>query len=154
LASQEVSALQTTKRSGAEAVVERIRVAINGHDLEALTSCFATDYVNETPVHPERGFRGREQVRKNWEQIFGGVPDITAEVVRITADGDTAWSEWEMVGTRRDRSPFRMRGVAIYGVADDQAAWCRFYLEPVDEGSENIDAATRHVLTGGSGPAA
>jgi len=74
--------------------------------------------------------------------------------VRITADGDTAWSEWEMVGTRRDRSPFRMRGVAIYGVADDQAAWCRFYLEPVDEGSENIDAATRHVLTGGSGPAA
>jgi ketosteroid isomerase-like protein len=150
---QEVSALEIAQgRNGAEAVVERIRVAINGHDLEALISCFATDYVNETPVHPARGFRGRAQVRKNWEQIFGGVPDITAEVVRITADGSTAWSEWEMSGTRGDGSAFRMRGVAIYGVADDQAAWCRFYLEPVDERSEDIDAATRHVVTGDSGP--
>ncbi|MGI8828427.1 MAG: nuclear transport factor 2 family protein [Candidatus Limnocylindria bacterium] len=147
-ASQEVSALPTSRRAGVEAVVERIRVAINEHDLEALTSCFATDYVNETPVHPERGFRGREQVRMNWEQIFGAVPDITAEVVRFSADGDTAWTEWEMVGTRRDQSPFRMRGVAIYGVAGDQAAWCRFYLEPVGEEGEDINAATRRVATG------
>jgi hypothetical protein len=91
---------------------------------------------------------GHEQVKKNWKKIFGGVPDITAEVVRFTADGDTAWSEWKMGGTRRDRSPFRMRGVAIYGVADDQAAWCRFYLEPVDEEGEDINAATRRVATG------
>ncbi|MDQ3691682.1 MAG: nuclear transport factor 2 family protein [Chloroflexota bacterium] len=144
--------MQTTKRSGAEAVVERIRVAINGHDLEALTSCFVTDYVNETPVHPERGFRGREQVRRNWEQIFSGVADIRAEVIRVTADGDTAWSEWEMSGSRRDGSPLQMRGVAIYGVADDQAAWCRFYLEPVDEGGEDVNAATRRIVSGGSGP--
>lgn len=143
--------MQTTKRSGAEAVVERIRLAINRHDLDALTSCFAADYVNETPVHPERDFRGREQVRRNWQQIFGGVADITAEVVRVTADGDTAWSEWEMSGTRRDGSRFRMRGVAIYGVAGDQAAWCRFYLEPVDERSDDIDAATHRVVTGDSG---
>ena len=140
---------QGQPRHEAEAVIERIRVAINGHDLEALTSCFAADYVNETPVHPERGFRGREQVRRNWEQIFDGVPDIKAEVVRSTTDGGTAWSEWDMSGRRLDGSPFRMRGVAIYGVADDQAAWCRFYLEAVDEGGEDIDSATHRVVAAG-----
>ena len=139
---------QGQRQGNVEALIERIRVAINDHDLEALTGCFAADYVNATPVHPSRGFRGRDQVRRNWEQIFKGVPDINAEVVRSTTAGDTAWSEWDMSGKRIDGSPFRMRGVAIYGVVDDQAAWCRFYLEPVDEGGEAIDAATHRVVTG------
>lgn len=134
--------------------VERLRLAINGHDLEGLTRCFAPGYVNETPVHPGRGFRGREQVRRNWQRIFDGVPDIGAEVVRSTVDVGTVWSEWDLRGTRLDGSPFRMRGVAIYGVADEQAAWCRFYLEPVDEGGDDINAATNQVVTGASGPSA
>lgn len=97
------------------------------------------------------GFRGRAQARRNWEQILGGVPDITAKVVRCTSDGDTAWSEWELSGTRRSGSAFEMRGVAIFGVADREAAWCRFYLQPVDEGRVEIDAATRQVVAGTSG---
>src|SRR4029077_396647 len=67
---------------GPAAMVERLRVATNAHDLEAVVSCFAADYRNETPAHPERGFTGRDQVRRNWEQIFAAVPDVTAEVVR------------------------------------------------------------------------
>ena len=97
------------------------------------SACFAEDYVNETPVHPARGFRGREQVRRNWEQIFAFVPDIRAEVLRVAVDGDTVWTEWEMTGTRRDGTAHRMRGVIIFGVRDGVAAWARFYLEPVDE---------------------
>jgi len=136
---------------GPAAVVERIRQAISRHDLDALVGCFSSGYVNETPAHPNRGFRGRDQVRRNWQQILAGVPDIRAEVIRCTTDGDTAWSEWELSGSRRDDSAFRMRGVAIYGCAKGQATWCRFYLEPVDEGGEAIDAATRQVVTGASG---
>jgi hypothetical protein len=37
--------------------------ATDARDLEALVACFAPDYRNETPAHPERGFTGREQVR-------------------------------------------------------------------------------------------
>lgn len=132
-------------------LVERMRSAIDAHDLEALVGCFATDYSNETPAHPGRGFRGRHQVRRNWQQIFAGVPDVSARLVRLAADGATAWSEWELSGTRRDGSAFCMRGVAIYGVRNGQASWCRFYLEPVDEGGANIDVATRDVVTGLSG---
>jgi ketosteroid isomerase-like protein len=98
-------------------VIERLSRATNEHDLEALADCFASDYRNETPAHPARGFAGRSQVRKNWEQIFANVPDITAEVLRCAVDGDTVWSEWEMRGTRRDGTEHLMRGVVIFGIA-------------------------------------
>ena len=57
---------------GPRALVDRLVRATNAHDVDAVAACFAEDYENETPVHPARGFRGREQVRKNWEQIFAG----------------------------------------------------------------------------------
>src|ERR671917_1012629 len=84
----------------AGAVVGRLLAAVNGHDLDTLVACFAEDYLNETPAHPQRGFRGSEQVRRNWSQIFASVPDITAQVTRSSIDGDTTWTEWEMSGTR------------------------------------------------------
>jgi ketosteroid isomerase-like protein len=126
----------------AEALVDRLCRATNEHDLEALSACFAVDYRNETPVHPARGFQGRAQVRKNWEQIFAAVPDLTARVHWV-ADKDVVWSEWEMRGTRRDGSLHLMRGVVIFGVDQDQAAWARFYLEPVQQDSTSVDEAVR-----------
>ncbi len=142
--------MNTGAEATSEAFVERLRRTICEHDLEALVACFTSDYVNETPIHPARGFRGRGQVRRNWEQIFAGVPDVTAKVIRTAAYGDSLWSEWEMTGTRLNGSVFLMRGVAIFGVVDGLAAWCRFYLEQVDEGGEDIDAATDRVVTGAS----
>jgi ketosteroid isomerase-like protein len=130
---------------GPGVMVDRLCQATNEHDLDALAECFALDYRNETPVHPARGFQGRAQVRKNWEQIFAAVPDITAEV-RWVADGSEAWSEWEMRGTRRDGSPHVMRGAVIFGVEDGQAKWARFYLEPVQEGGGGVDDAVRTTV--------
>ncbi len=133
------------------AMVERLCRAINGHDLDALTRCFALDYRNETPAHPARGFQGRAQVRRNWEQIFAGLPDITAHV-RWIADEQSVWSEWEMRGSRLDGSPQLMRGVVIFGVEHGEATWARFYLEPVDEGGGGVDEALRRAVVAGSGP--
>lgn len=127
-------------------LVDRLRQAVDDHDLEALTACFTTGYRNETPAHPGRGFDGREQVRKNWSQIFAGVPDITAEVLRTAVEGETVWSEWEMRGTRPDGQPHLMRGAIIFGVSGEQAAWARFYLEPVDPGEGGVDAAIRRIV--------
>ena len=130
----------------AEAVLERLLAATNRHDLDALVDCFAPDYVNETPAHPARGFVGQDQVRRNWEQIFAFLPDISARVLRSRADGNTVWSEWEMTGTRRDGSPQDMAGVIIFGVRDGRFGWARFYLEPVEAGGVDVDGAVRsHV---------
>ena len=133
-----------------EAFVYRLERATNEHDLEALVDCFAPDYRNETPAHPERGFTGREQVRANWTQIFAAIPDVRCEVLRCAADSDTVWSEWEHRGTRPDGTPHLMRGVVIFGVEDDLAAWARFYLEPVQHDAGTVDQAVRRqVLSDG-----
>ncbi len=135
------------------ALVDRLCRATNDHDLEALTRCFAPDYRNETPAHPARAFQGRLQVRRNWEQIFAGVPDIRAEV-RWIVDDRTAWSEWEMRGTRRDGSAHAMRGVVIFGVEHGEFTWARFYLEPVEEGGGGVGDAVRRSVAGAGGPGA
>ena len=57
----------------------------------------------------------------------------------IETDRDTVWSEWEHRGTRLDGSQHLMRGVIIFGVDHDVIAWARFYLEPVREGSGDVD---------------
>ena len=131
---------------GPAVVVERLLAAINAHDLEAMVACFADDYVNEWPAHPHRGFRGRAQVRQNWSQIFAGVPNLQARLPRMAVDGEVVWTEWDMAGTRSDGAAFLMRGVSIFGVADGRLAWVRFYLEPVEETSGDVDANTRRVV--------
>jgi ketosteroid isomerase-like protein len=136
-----------------DGMLQRLVQATNDHNLDALVECFAPDYRNETPVHPARGFQGRDQVRKNWEQIFAFVPDVTANVVRWAAEGDTVWSEWEMHGTRADGSAHLMRGVIIFGVSDARASWARFYLEPVDEDTGDVDDAVQRQVVRNGGDA-
>ena len=81
--------MTTQLGAGPAAMVQRLRQATNDHDLDALAGCFAVDYRNETPAHPERSFVGRDQVRTNWAQIFAAVPDVRAEVLRCAEDGAT-----------------------------------------------------------------
>lgn len=135
------------RTDGPAAMLERLLRATNDHDLETLVDCFAPDYRNETPAHPSRGFQGHAQVRKNWEQIFGSVPDIRAVVTRQVVDGDTVWSEWEMRGNRLDGSAHLMRGVVIFGVRDGRANWARLYLEPVQDTGEDVNEAVRRAVS-------
>jgi ketosteroid isomerase-like protein len=130
----------------------RLERATNAHDVNEVVACFAAAYRNETPAHPERGFTGREQVRANWEQIFAAVPNITGTVLRSAVNGDEVWSEWEHRGTRQDGSAHLMRGVIIFGLGDELLTWARFYLEPVQEGGGNVDAAVRRQVGAASSP--
>lgn len=132
-------------------LVADLVAAVNSHDLDALVGCFAEGYVNETPVHPLRGFEGLGQVRANWSMIFRAVPDITATLRASAVDGDTVWTEWALVGTRVDGSDHCMLGVMIFEVAGRQARSVRFYLEPLDEGPKDSTAAVKMHL-GQDGP--
>ncbi len=127
-------------------VLERLLLSVNAHKLDELVACFASDYLNETPAHPQRGFRGRDQVRQNWTEIFSRVPDISARVPSSVGHGDALWTEWEMSGTRTDGAPFLMRGVVIFAVADELISSARFYLEPVEYATGDVNAAVSRVL--------
>jgi hypothetical protein len=130
--------------------IERLRDATNAHDVDAIVACFAADYRNETPLHPARGFVGREQVRRNWTQVLAAIPDVSTEIVASVAAGDTVWSEWEHRGTRPNGSLHLMRGVIVFGVRGGLIVTARFFLEPVDDAGEGVDAAVRHQVSPGA----
>lgn len=127
--------------------LDRLVAAVNAHDLQALVACFAPDYVNRTPAHPTRGFVGRDQVRRNWAQIFTAVPDVRAEILRFATDAPLVWTEWEISGTRTgDARPFLMAGALILEVPEDRTiAAATFYLEPVEHQSGTADQALRRI---------
>jgi ketosteroid isomerase-like protein len=133
-------------------VLHRLARAMNEHDLAGVVGCFAADYRNETPLHPRRGFTGREQVRSNWTQILASVPDLTAVLLRWS-DGApaTVWAEWDWSGTRGDGGPLHLAGVTVLGLdrpGADVVRWSRFYMEPVEEGGPAVEAAVRTTAGG------
>ena len=122
-------------------IAHRLAAATNAHDIDALVACFADDYRNDTPVHPSRGFRGADQVRRTGPGSSPACP--------ISPPG--SWPP-RLRGTPSGRSgrcpvsaptarPTIMRGVIIFGVRDGTAAWARFYLEPVDQSGDDVDVA-------------
>jgi ketosteroid isomerase-like protein len=129
-------------------VLQRLVEATNKHDLEALSACFASEFVNDTPAHPDRSFVGREQVRQNWTAIFRAVPDIELTVIRSAVDGESVWAELEFKGTRLDGVAHWMRGVTIFGIQHDQLAWVRFYVEPVQSDGVGVEAVIRQTVVG------
>jgi ketosteroid isomerase-like protein len=135
-------------RTALPPVLRRLVTATNEHDLEGLVSCFAPDYVLTMPAHPARDFVGNEQVRRNWSAFFTGILDIRFEITGVAVRGNEYWTESEMTGTRRDGLAHHMRGVAIFTVAGDLIRACRFYLEPVDESGEGIQAAVDQTVRG------
>jgi ketosteroid isomerase-like protein len=131
--------------------IARLRDAMNAHDLDAMAALFAPDYRSEQPLHPNRGFGGREQVLANWTRMFEGVPNMEVGVVKETTAGSTSWSEWVWRGAHRDGTPFLMKGVTVFGLRDDGViAWARLYMEPVEQGGVEIDEAVLH-LSGSAG---
>jgi len=126
-------------------IAERLRSAMNDHDIDRFVGLFDERYRSEQPAHPDRAFTGREQVRENWSSVFAGVPDFHAELLDSAGDGEMLWTEWRWTGTHADASPLDIAGVIVFGVRDDRLAWARLYVEPVEQAGAGIDAAVRRM---------
>ena len=127
-------------------VLDRMLVALNAHDLDGFVALFAGEYRSDQPAHPGRLFAGSAKVRENWGNVFSGVPDFRAELV-LAADAQdgSEIGEWRWSGTHLDGAPFAMRGVTVLGVENELIAWGRLYMEPVDQGHEDIDEMVRET---------
>ena len=114
-------------------LLERMRAALDAHDLDTFVGFFREDYVGERPRHPGSPMSSCEDVRTNWAEVISDVPDLRIEIPAAVADGNTIWSEWRAFGTARSGAMLELRGVIIFGVQDDRVAWSRMYLEPVEQ---------------------
>lgn len=129
----------------ASSVVDRLVDAINGHDLDRLTECFAPGFSMLWPVHPARSFTGRDGVRTNWEAIFTAYPGLRVTVTTRAQRGEEIWGEWEFKGEHRDGGPpFWQRGVIIVVAEGEVIVQSRFYMEPVE--LDELDQAVRAQL--------
>lgn len=126
-------------------VIERMREALNQHDLEAFLACFDPNYQSAQPAHPNRGFGGKEQVAKNWAAMFESFPDFEADLLRHSAQERVVWGEWRWRATGLE-----MAGVSVMGVEGDRIVWARLYMEEVEEDGQDIDEAMR-TITGEAG---
>jgi ketosteroid isomerase-like protein len=121
------------------ALLERMRAALDAHDLDTFVGFFREDYVGERPRHPGAAVSSREDVRRNWAEVISDVPDLRIEIPAAVQDGNTIWSEWRAYGTARSGAMLELRGVIIFGVQDDQVAWSRMYVEPVEQEGLTLD---------------
>lgn len=129
----------------AVAVIQRLIAAGNAHDLPAFLACFAADYLSEQPIHPDRTFRGRAQVEKNWSATFASIPDFHIELLDLAINGYQVWFETIWTGTLEDKSPFRWQGVSIFTVEGGEITAGRLYMEPVQEAGPGIDETVKEM---------
>ena len=114
-------------------LLERMRAALDAHDLDTFVEFFREDYIGERPRHPGSPMSSREDVRSNWAEVISDVPDLRVDVPAAIENGDTIWSEWRAYGTARSGAMLELRGVIIFGIQDGLVAWSRMYMEPVEQ---------------------
>jgi ketosteroid isomerase-like protein len=106
---------------------------MNHHDLELFLDCFDPQYHSVQPLHPDRSFTGREQVRRNWTYALGPASDFRADLLATAVNEDDVWTEWRWTGTRSDGTVRDQRGVVIYRLASDRIVSGRLYMADVAE---------------------
>lgn len=121
-------------------VIERLQRAMNERDVEAFIECFDPLYHTEQPLHPDKGYRGRDKLRKEWSETFKRLQDFRAELVRTAVEHDTVWVEWHWFGTQRNKARVDMLGVIIFGVRESRIIWARAYMEPLQKPGAGIEA--------------
>jgi SnoaL-like domain len=75
-------------------VIDRLAMAVNAHDLDAVAGLIHRDYRSDQPAHPGRAFAGRAQMLANWGAMLAGIPTSTPKsagryrtVIRPGANG-------------------------------------------------------------------
>ena len=129
-------------------VIELMAEALNRHDIEAFVECFDPSYRSAQPAHPNRGFGGKEQVRKNWSGMFESFPDFEAQLLRHTSDERVVWGEWHWRATGLD-----MAGVTswVWRTSASSGRGCtrnrsrRFSLSSADRAPRDLARLSRGV---------
>lgn len=103
--------------------------ALNAHDAARAAACFAEDYEDVAPARPGETVAGRSQVRANFERLVASMPDLHAHIDGLVEEGDRAWMEWSLRGTRQDGTAMLFAGVNIFEISGGALQRGRIYTE-------------------------
>lgn len=81
-------------------LIERLTLAWNTHDPDAIADCYARDVVSRDVTLTE-AMHGRTAVRNAAAMYLRAFPDIHFEIRRIASDGDVVCEEWRAAGTHQ-----------------------------------------------------
>ena len=104
--------------------------AFNRHDLDALMAHMADDcvfYASAGPMEDGTEYRGAQEVRRGFAEVFASFPDGQWEEGRHLVTGERGLSEWTFRGTRSDGVRVEVRGCDVFTFRDGKIgrASCR-----------------------------
>ena len=106
-------------------VVKAFHCAFVLRDVDALMALYADDAVNHQVA--EAPLRGKEAIRRAFEEFFHAFPDETTEVLNLFEDGE--WGIWEWRGGNPGAPPGApvVQGCGLFQVQGDKVVFQRGY---------------------------
>ena len=86
-----------------KSILEDYCDAVNSHDVERIASFFTDDGIFEDV--PRGIYRGKEQIKANFDSEFASMPDLKVELKTLFVAGDWAGGESVMTGTNTGDLP-------------------------------------------------
>ncbi len=102
-------------------VLQAFADAWNRHDADALMSFMTDDCVFEASAGPDvhgMAYRGREEVRAGFAEVWATFPDAHWGGARHFVCGDRGVSEWTFTGTRADGTGVEVNGCDVFTFQD------------------------------------
>ena len=99
--------------------------AFNRRDLDAVMAHMTDDCVFDTSAGPEREgrrYRGQDEVRRGFAEVFATFPDGRWQEGRHLVAGDRGLSEWVFRGTKIDGTRVVVNGMDVFTFRDGKIA--------------------------------
>ena len=107
------------------ATLDRLFVAFNHHDADAVMACFADRPVFLAAAGPTaagRRVEGRDAIRAAFVAVWTEMPDVRWTVRRSRVFVDGGLTEWLFTGTRPDGARVEAEGLDLFTFAGDRIA--------------------------------
>lgn len=108
-----------------EAFLQSFADAFNAHDVSAIMSHMTDDCVFEASAGPDVNgqiFRGQQEVRKAFEEVFATFPDAQWRSPKHFVSGNRGFSEWIFTGTKTDGTKIEVTGCDLFTFNDGKIA--------------------------------
>lgn len=99
--------------------------AFNAHDLDRIMAHMTDDCVFEASAGPDVNgemFKGQEEVKKAFENVFATFPDARWSNATHFISGDRGFSEWTFTGTKNDGTKVEVTGCDLFTFKDGKIA--------------------------------